>query len=123
MENKTMYMILFVLHDCACLNDVLTAWEEAGVSGVTILPSTGLKRLRQKGALRDDVPLIPSIEDLLEHVENTNRTIFTVVNSETMLEKVVAATESVVGKLDDPNTGILVALPVARAFGLNRRIT
>ena len=118
-----MYMILFVLHDCDCLNDVLTAWEEAGVSGVTILPSTGLKRLRQKGALRDDVPLIPSVEDLLEHVENTNRTIFTVVNSETMLEKVVAATESVVGELDSPNTGILVALPVARAFGLNRRLT
>ncbi|MBP7227554.1 MAG: hypothetical protein KA988_00460 [Longilinea sp.] len=117
-----MYMILFVLHDCECLDDVLTAWEEAGVSGVTILPSTGLKRLRQKGALRDDVPLIPSIEDLMEHVENTNRTIFTVVDSEAMLEKVVAATESVVGKLDQPNTGILVALPVTRAYGLRRQV-
>ena len=37
-----MFFILFVLHDTDALNDVLTAWEECGVSGVTILPSTGL---------------------------------------------------------------------------------
>ena len=40
-----MFMILFVLHDPEKLDDILTAWEEAGVSGVTILPSTGLTLL------------------------------------------------------------------------------
>jgi hypothetical protein len=31
-----MYMILFVLHDPNRLHDVLTTWNAAGVSGITI---------------------------------------------------------------------------------------
>ncbi len=116
-----MYMILFVLHDPACLDAVLNAWDSAGVSGITILPSTGLARFRAKGAWRDDLPLIPSLEDFREHTENLNRTLITIVKDDEMVDKVVAATESVVGDLDLPNTGILAVLPLERAYGLNRR--
>lgn len=116
-----MYFILCVLHDYEHLEEVLDAWEEAGVGGVTILPSMGLKRYRDKAALRDDLPLIPGLDDLLERYENTNRTLFTVVKDEAMVDQVVAATESVTGDLNLPNTGILVVLPVARAYGLHRR--
>lgn len=116
-----MLFILFVLHDLEKLEDVLSAWEEAGVSGVTILPSTGLKRFQQKSGLRDDMPLIPSLDDMMEYVENTNRTLFTIVKDEALVDKVVAATERVVGDLDEPNTGILMVQPVLRVYGLNRR--
>ena len=115
------YLILMVLHDTTCLDDILTAWEESGVSGITILPSTGLARLRQKNALRDDLPLIPSIEDILQHAENSNRTLFTIVHGEELVDKVVAATQAITGDLNLPNTGILVVLPVARAYGLDRK--
>jgi len=115
-----MFFILFVLHDTDALNDVLTAWEECGVSGVTILPSTGLARFRHKGGLREDLPLIPSLDDLTEHLENTNRTLFTIVNDQAMVDRVLAATEAVTGNLDLPDTGILVVLPVAQVKGLNR---
>ncbi len=116
-----MYMILFVLHDPACLDAVLNAWDGAGVSGITVLPSTGLARFRAKGAWRDDLPLIPSLEDFHEHIENLNRTLITIVKDDEMVDKVVSATESVVGDLDLPNTGILAVLPLNRAFGLNRK--
>ena len=115
------YMVLFVLHDTEQLDPVLQAWEETGVGGVTILASTGLARFRQHSVLQDDIPLIPSLEDLLMHEENTNRTLFTIVNSEEMADRVVAATQSVTGDLNHPNTGILVLLPVARAYGLDRQ--
>lgn len=62
-----MYFILYVLHDIDLLDAVLQAWEDAGFSGVTILASTGLARYRDKPALRDDLPLIPSLEDILEN--------------------------------------------------------
>lgn len=116
-----MYTILFVLHDTELLDSILNAWDDAGVSGVTILASTGLKRFQDRVGLREDIPLIPSLDDLMERFQATNRTLFTIVNSEEMVDKVVAATESVTGDLDLPNTGILVVLPVARAYGLNRR--
>ena len=37
------------------------------------------------------------------------------------LQKVIAATESVVGDLDLPETGILAAVPIARVRGLHRK--
>lgn len=116
-----MYMILFVLHDPDNLDAVLNAWDEAGVSGITILPSTGLARFRAKGAWRDDLPLIPSLEDFHEHTERLNRTLMTIVKDDAMVEKVVAATEKVIGDLDLPDTGIMAVLPVASAYGLNRK--
>lgn len=114
------FMIFFVLHDLRKMEDVLNAWDKAGVSGITILPSTGLARHRNGGILRDDMPLIPSLEDLIERAQNTNRTFFSVVDGEEMVDKVIAATESVTGNLDLPDTGILIAMPVARARGLRR---
>lgn len=115
------YLILFVLHDNTCLDDILIAWEETGVKGITILPSTGLARLRLKSVLRDDLPLIPSYQDLVEHMENSNQTLFTIVKDEDMIDKVVAATQQVTGDLNLPSTGILVVLPVLRAYGLDRK--
>jgi len=116
-----MYMILFVLHDPGRLDEVTNVWNETGVSGITILPSTGLKRLQESLLFRDDVPLIPTLDNLLEHKQTLNRTLLTVVPSEQMVDKVVAATESVIGDLNLPNTGILVVIPIARAYGLDRK--
>ncbi|KAF0110487.1 MAG: hypothetical protein FD147_1633 [Chloroflexi bacterium] len=116
-----MYLILFVLHDPDLLRDVLEVWEKAGVCGITVLPSTGLKRLQTQDVLREDLPLIPSLEDLIQQEERLNRTLFTVVNDNEMVDKVVEATQSIVGDLNLPNSGILTVLPVARAFGLDRK--
>jgi nitrogen regulatory protein P-II 1 len=116
-----MYLVLFVLHDPERINEIMTAWDEAGVSGITVLASAGLGRLHQKAALRDDFPLIPYLSDLFDHEEVLNRTLFTIVKDEDMVNKVVAATQSIVGDLNQPNTGILVVLPVLQAYGLDRQ--
>jgi nitrogen regulatory protein P-II 1 len=118
-----MYMILFVLHDPSLLRDVLEAWDQAGVSGITILPSTGLKRLQVTDVLRDDMPLIMSLEDLFKQEECLNRTLFTVVKDDEMVEKVVKVTQAIIGDFNEPNTGILTVLPVARVYGLDRKDT
>jgi hypothetical protein len=116
-----MYMILFVLNDPDRLDDIMYAWEEAGVSGITILPSTGLGRLRQKEGLRDDLPLMPSLEDFYHPKDDINHTLFTIVESETLAHDVVQATERVVGSLDEPENGILVILPTVSIHGLIKR--
>ena len=117
-----MFLILFVLHDPGLCDDIFEAWEEAGVGGITIFPSTGLARIRTRGAWRDDIPLLPSLEDFKSHIENMNRTLITIVDDEAMADRVVAATQSVTGDLNQPNTGILVVLPIVRSYGLNRML-
>jgi nitrogen regulatory protein P-II 1 len=113
-----MNLILFVLHDPEKLREILEAWKAAGVSGATVLFSTGLGRLHRSGALGDDLPLIPSLEDFLPKVEHLSRTIFSMVEDDSIVEKVVAATIRVVGDLNQPDRGLLMVLPVSQVYGL-----
>jgi nitrogen regulatory protein P-II 1 len=115
-----MSMILFVLHDTEKLDEVLAAWQEAGAPGVTVLESTGVGRIRQNEALREDTPLMPSLEDFYPDPEHMSRTMFTILNDE-LVQKVIEATVQVVGNLNEPNTGLLVVLPTVAAYGLEKR--
>ena len=114
-------MIMLVLHDPEQLEDITRAWNEAGAPGITILSSLGMGRLRNKSGLRDDLPLIPSLHDLLDQEELYNRTLFTIVEGEETVERIVSATQQITGDLDEPDTGILVVLPVSQAYGLHRK--
>ena len=115
-----MKLILFVLHDAEKLRVLLDAWKQAGVSGATVLFSTGLGRIDQANALRDDLPLIPSLEDFLPKPERLSRTIFTMIDEDAIVDKVVAATEQVVGDLCEPDRGLLMVLPVSQVYGLRK---
>jgi len=115
-----MSLILFVLNDPDHLQAVLAAWERTGVGGVTVLPSTGLGRIRQKQGLREDFPLLPGLEDFYRHDADTSHTLFTIVDTDEMVQKVVQATRQVVGDLDQPGRGILAVLPTTSVHGLIR---
>jgi len=112
-----MKLILFVLQDAEKLLDMLTAWKEAGVSGATVLFSTGMGRLHLTAPLLDDLPLMPSLNDFYIHDEALSRTVFTVVRDE-LVNKIIAVTEEIVGDLDKPGTGILIVLPIDSVHGL-----
>lgn len=116
-----MFCVLFVLNNPEKVDELLDAWARAGVSGATVLVSTGLERVRSHHALPEDLPLIPRLEDFLHHSENMNRTLFTIVDSQAQVDRVIAATEQVVGDLDLPDSGILAVIPVVQARGLRRR--
>lgn len=115
------YLVLLVLDNIELGGVVCDAWEEVGVGGITIMASTGLGRVRQKQGFRDDIPLMPSLRSLLHGPEEHHRTLFSVVEGEAMVDRLIAATEAVIGSLDEPDSGIMIALPVARAVGIQRR--
>lgn len=113
-----MFLVLYVLNDPENLDALLNAWEDVGVSGVTILLSKGLVRFRESGGVwREDFPLFPSLENFREHIENTNRTLFSIVEDEAMVERLVKATEKVVGSLSQPGTGIMAVIPWRACMG------
>ncbi|MBC7226135.1 MAG: hypothetical protein H5T61_02755 [Thermoflexales bacterium] len=113
------YLVVLVLDNPDQCPDVLRAWDEAGVPGATILESTGLGRMQK--AIWDDLPLVPSVRDLLGVCELHHRTIFTVVQDEEAVDRVVAATQEITGDLNTHHTGILFVVPVVRVLGLERR--
>ena len=115
-----MYLILLVLDDPDQLEDLLIAWEEAGIPSATVLFSTGMGRIRNLGGWRDDMPLIPSLRDFYEAPENMNRTIFATAKDEAQVDAIVAATIKVAGDLDNGDTGLLLVLPISRMYGAKK---
>jgi nitrogen regulatory protein PII len=111
------YMVLMVINDLDDCAPILDAWEDLGVGGVTILESTGLGRARKAG-LMENLPIMPSLADFMRHPEQRHRTIFTVVDSEEFVDRIIAATEALVGDLERPDKGILFVLPVLKAKGI-----
>lgn len=108
-------LLVAIIDDATKLWDVLDAWERIGIPGATIIDSSGLSRARQ---WRDDVPLFPSVRDLMQHAEAYHRTLWCVMEDESQVEALARATEAVVGPLDAPHTGIIFTLPVIKVWGL-----
>ena len=110
-------MVLLVVDSVDQCFPVLDAWEALGVGGITIFESTGLGRVRKSGP-RDDLPLMPSLTNLLKGREERHRTMFTVVDSDEMVEKLIEVTEAIIGDLNNAHNGFLFVMPVSRVVGL-----
>lgn len=110
------YMVLLVVNDLELCPTVLDAWDAAKVPGITILESTGLGRVRQAG-IRDDIPIMPSLSELFRPREHHHRTIFSVVEGEEMVDRLIEVTQEIMGDLNSPHNGVLFVLPVSRVVG------
>ena len=107
------YMALFILDDPSMLEDVLKAWTKGGIRGATVIESTGLYRLTRK--------LIPMryLYTSREASEKENVTLIAIVDDQAMAEQCLALTESIIGDLNQPNTGIFAAWPLSMVKGLS----
>lgn len=110
-----MYMLIMVLDDSARLNEVLEAWVEAGVKGVTVFESTGINRLLLRTEAR---PMFAGFTQIFGSGRVGHNTLFAVIDDLELAEAAVAATESVLGDLNQPHTGIIFAVPVVKTWGI-----
>ena len=110
-----MYIIMFVLDDPQKLDAVLEAWEQAGITGVTIIDSTGFQRHKKQNKR---IPMRFAFQPVVLEGEEGNLTLFTIVREKKLVDNAILAAESIVGNLDDPNTGVLAAWPLSHVKGL-----
>lgn len=110
-----MQMVMFVLDDPDQLNAVLDAWHALGVSGITLVESSGSYRHR---AHLLGVRFVPANSVLAQRLEEGHYTLFAVVPDEAAARHCLAAVESVVGDLDGPNTGIFTSWAVGLTKGV-----
>jgi F420-0:gamma-glutamyl ligase len=113
------YLVVLVVDDIDHVPAILHAWERMGVLGISILESTGMGRIRRAG-FRDDLPLLPSLQDLFEREEIHHRTVFSVVEDEALVDQMSAAAEKVMGDLEEARTGFLFVLPVVKVRGMGK---
>ena len=110
-----MYLLVMVLDDVAHLSDVLEAWVEAGVKGVTILESTGVNRMLMRTSAQ---PMFLGFSQLFGSGRMGHNTLFAVIESLEIAEAAVQVTEAIIGDLSQPHTGIVFALPITRTWGM-----
>ncbi len=113
------YLVILVVDNPENVPAILDSWEQAGVPGVTILNSSGLGRLRRH-ALREDISIMPSLEDLLARDEVRHRTLLSAVDDRQLVDRMIAAAQEVIGNLEDPHTGVLFVVPVLEIHGLGK---
>ena len=109
-----MYLLVMVLDDTSRLNQVLQAWEASGVRGVTILESTGLARTLERHHARG---AYAGFSQVFGGGRVGHNTLFAVIDDVSVAESVAARVNTLLGGLDQPNTGILFVVPVLSAWG------
>jgi CBS domain-containing protein len=109
------HLLVVILDDLERLPDLLKAWQEIGVPGVTILESVGGYRastwLSRVG--------LAALDRLFEAEEVRRRTLLAAIQDDELLARAIAEAEQVVGGFDRPHSGLLMALPLAQLRGLH----
>ncbi|MFP4113793.1 MAG: hypothetical protein ACOC2Y_08335 [Spirochaetota bacterium] len=108
-----MRLIVFVLNREELLERVLEAYVEVGITGATILDSEGMGRF-----LTYEVPLFADFKEFMKGNKPYNKTILSVVDDDSLFERLRTILDEVCGGLSSPGTGILFSLPVDTAVGL-----
>jgi len=108
-----MKLLVFVLNHEELLDEVLSAYVEAGIAGATVLDSEGMGRY-----LTYEVPLFADFKEFMKGNKPYNKTILSVVTDDDAIPHLKKLLDRVTGGLDQPGTGILFTLPVDYAAGL-----
>ena len=101
---------------------VLEAWDKVGVSNVTIHAITNFDRIEHPG-LRDDLPLIPSLQHFLRGEKRHNYVLLAAAESAELVEKLVANAHQIMSDLEDPGEGHLFVVPVSQALSWTKQTT
>lgn len=110
-------LLMVIVDDLKTLPRLLGAWQQAGVPGVTIVPSAGAYRtvtwLSRVG--------LGALDRLFEAEEVRQRTLLAVIEDDDLLQIAIAEAERVVGDFSQPNTGLLAVIPLILVKGLQKR--
>ncbi len=112
-----MQLLVVILNKEEYLDELLTAFLEIGIRGATIIDSVGMGRI-----ISQDVTIFSGLRSLFDTKRPANKTIFSVIEDDALVEDAIQIFEKICGSLDDSGTGVLFTLPVNRAIGLANNI-
>lgn len=111
-----MNLLVLILKRADLVNEICRDLAEEGVHGGTILDGVGMASVIDK---MDDLPLFGMLKTLLADDDEGVKVMLFVMKDEE-LEQARQTIKNVVG-LDQPNTGIMFALPVSFVEGLGSK--
>lgn len=110
-----MQLLIIVLNKTEKLDTLLESFMEAGLTGATILGSTGMVSTLAKH--REDYPIFGVLRYLADLDRAENKTIFMALRDE-RVEDAKEIVRRVVGDLTKPDTAVMFTLPILSAEGI-----
>lgn len=110
-----MQLLVLVLNKVEVLEDLMTQMASGGISGATILSSTGMATALMHS--EEEVPMFGILRKVFNPDRVESKTIFTVLKDE-QIDTAKEIINRVTGGLENPNTGILFTLPINSVEGL-----
>ena len=107
--------LFIVLNETDYLNDILSGFVEVGVGGATILDSQGMANIIVESN-KQHIFLYGHLKALMQDALPYNKTIFTVLENEDLVEKAVAVVQNVIGEVPKPGVGFMFSLPIAKTY-------
>ena len=108
-----MELLVLVLHKVELLDDVLSFYVEAGVSGATVIDSVGM------GRIISTMPIFAGFRDLMAGNRPSNKTILAAVDS-SMVPDLTEGIGKILGDISEPGTGLVFTVPISYLKGMGK---
>jgi len=111
---ESYFLLVIHLDNIGKIQEIIEVFTANGITGCTIFETTGVGHTT---FLTSDAPVIATMQRLFGANKQYNKTIFSVIESEDLLNKTMDDIEKVVGDFCKPNKGLMYAFPVAKVRG------
>lgn len=109
-----MELMIIVLNKTDLLSELLTEFMENDLSGATVLDSSGMAHL-----VSNQFPMFSMFAELESERKDNSKTILKIVENAEERERTENLVEKVIGDLREPDTAIVISVPVSSAKGIN----
>lgn len=121
-ELVAVFVLFIVLNEGGYLSEVLFKMRQLGIRGATVIETMGARTVSKNIY---NLPVLGGLMKSLDGETEFNHTIFSVIEREEQVERVMNQIEKLLGgDMSRPNKGIMFVLPVTHMRGgeLNRHI-
>lgn len=106
-----MHVLFIVLNEVDYLDEILTKFVDIGVGGATILDSQGMGSAIVNSEIRN-VPLFGFLKSILDEAHPYNKTIFTVIENEELLQRTMEAVQGLMEEDNSTGAGFMFTMPI-----------
>ena len=106
-----MHLLFAVIENEDLLDELITGWMDLGVSGATVIETTGALQL-----ITQHIPIFAGLRSLTSGGGRHNKTIFTAIQTDELLNSAISFLEELCKKTGKPHQGVFFATPLSH-FG------
>ena len=109
------YILVMVLNKEEYLDDILDKLAELGVTGGTIIDSTGMA---EQLFCNERIPIVGGLRQIFEQCRTSNKTLFSIIENKETLNKAQKVVQGEICDFNDPGIGISFSVPVENVIGI-----